>query len=238
MIVLPPLGDAHEQGFHDLIELQNLLPSRWTLVGGGMVLLLCLERGQAPTRATHDLDAALDVRAHPSIVTDCTRALVQLGYKSAGESPEGHQHRWVKGEAALDILIPSRVGTRAASRKGVTGGTTVETRGAQQALDRSELVEILVGGARGMIPRPGMLGALVAKAAAVENTGDRFKERHLEDFVNLAVLLRPSDAIDRATLRDRRRMRSMIGLLEGRRAIVRRVAGGTEAIEMLREVLA
>lgn len=73
---------------------------------------------------------------------------------------------------------------------------------------------------------------------AVESTGDRFKERHLEDFANLAVLLRPSDAIDRATLRDRRRMRSMIGLLEGRRAIVRRVAGGTEAIEMLREVLA
>lgn len=34
MIVLPPLGDAHEQGFHDLIELQNLLPSRWTLVEG------------------------------------------------------------------------------------------------------------------------------------------------------------------------------------------------------------
>lgn len=73
---------------------------------------------------------------------------------------------------------------------------------------------------------------------AVESTGDRFKERHLEDFANLAVLLRPSDAIDRATLRDRRRMRSMIGLLEGRSAIVRRVAGGTEAIEMLREVLA
>lgn len=43
---------------------------------------------------------------------DFTKTLTDLGFKSLGESPsilegvKGVQHRWVKGDAQIDVLIP------------------------------------------------------------------------------------------------------------------------------------
>jgi hypothetical protein len=48
----------------------------------------------------------LDVRAHPHVLRDFTAALVSIGFTTAGETPEGHQHRWVRDLASIDILIP------------------------------------------------------------------------------------------------------------------------------------
>ena len=52
-----------------------------------------------------------------------TKAPVDVGFESAGESPEGHQHRWTRGGATIDVLIAEHVGEKAAARRGVTGGT-------------------------------------------------------------------------------------------------------------------
>ncbi len=71
-----------------------------------MVHLHCIERGVAPTRPTDDVDAVLDVRAEPGALHSFTTALVELGFASTGESWEGHQHRWQRGEAQIDVLIP------------------------------------------------------------------------------------------------------------------------------------
>ena len=147
-----------------------------------MVHLLCAERGVTPNRPTDDGDAVLDVRARPAILNEFTSVLRTLGFVSAGESMEGHQHRWLNDEAKIDVLIPRHVGERAARRRGASGGTTLETPGAQQALDRAELIEVSVQGHGGRIPRPNMAGALVIKAAAYANTRDSYRERHLTDF--------------------------------------------------------
>ncbi|VXC33813.1 hypothetical protein PSCLAVI8L_60106 [Pseudoclavibacter sp. 8L] len=80
---------------------------------------------------------------------DFTETLTDLGYKSAGESPsilegmKGVQHRWVKGEAQIDVgvLIPRFLGEHADNRTGVTGGRTIAAPGGQGALDRSEVIE-------------------------------------------------------------------------------------------------
>lgn len=131
-----------------------------------MVHLLCAERGATPSRPTDDLDAVLDVLAAPGVLLTFTSALHSLGFESAGETSAGHQHRWVRDGAQIDVLIPRHVGEKAASRKGVSGGTTITTPGGQQALDRAVDVDVVVEGAAGTVRRPTLLGALVAKAAA------------------------------------------------------------------------
>jgi hypothetical protein len=93
-----------------------------------MVHLYCAERGFAPSRPTEDADTVLDVRAHPDILDRFTRALIDLGWSSAGESPDGHQHRWLGGGSQIDVLIPTGLGARAAGCRGAGGGTTLETR--------------------------------------------------------------------------------------------------------------
>lgn len=215
-IRMPAMVPAQEAGWIALIEIASLMPTGWTLVGGQMVHLHCIERGQAPMRATIDLDAILDVRARPQVLHDFTEVLTDLGFSSAGVSPWGHQHRWVRGVAQIDVLIPRHLGERASARRGVGGGTTVAAPGAQQALDRTERIEVEVAGRVGAVPRPNLLGALVAKAATTTITVDPGRGRHVSDFALLASLLRVADlqGEDLAS-RDIRHLRAMIPRVAG-----------------------
>lgn len=122
---MPAMVPAQEAGWIALIEIASLMPTGWTPVGGQMVHLPCIERGQTPLRATIDLDASLDVRARPHALHDFTGVLTDLGFSSAGVSPCRHQHRWMRGVAQIDVLIPRHLGERASARQGVGGGTTV-----------------------------------------------------------------------------------------------------------------
>ena len=101
-----------------------------------MVYLHCAERGAAATRDTHDVDAMLNVRAHPHILMEFTGRLREIGFAAGGETFMGHQHRWTDGERSVDVLIPNGVGQRAAKRRGVDGGTTVQSPGDIQAFRR------------------------------------------------------------------------------------------------------
>jgi len=92
------------------------------LVGGQMVRLHCIERGVAPARPTDDVDAVLDVRAEPDVLRTFTSALADVGFVSAGESWQGHQHRWRRGAGEIDVLIPRHLGEKAAGRRGASGG--------------------------------------------------------------------------------------------------------------------
>ncbi|MGC8513892.1 MAG: hypothetical protein ACP5P1_12795 [Acidimicrobiales bacterium] len=55
-------------------------------------------------------DVILDVRAQPSVLCDFTGALAAVGFTSAGVSPEGHRHRWVRDKPSIDVLIPRGLG--------------------------------------------------------------------------------------------------------------------------------
>lgn len=135
-VPLPQMTPAQEEAWRALLDLHARKPAGWTLVGGQMVHLHCAERGVAPARPTDDVDAVVDVRAEPQALYQFTRELAAMGFEPRGFTPEGHQHRWFKGSASIDVLVPRGLGARADSRKGYGGGTTLATPGAQQALNR------------------------------------------------------------------------------------------------------
>jgi hypothetical protein len=132
VVVLPAMRGAQEQAWAALLDVAERLPSGWCLVGGQMVHLHCVERGVVPPRPTDDADVALDVRSEPRMLATFTGVLVDLGFTSAGESLEGHQHRWVRDAAQIDALIPRHVGARAAAQRGAPG----EPRWSLRALSR------------------------------------------------------------------------------------------------------
>lgn len=238
-VVLTGLTERQRQSWLSLLDVATNLPDGWCLVGGQMVHLLCQERGLSPSRPTNDGDVVLDVRTQPNVLRDFTGALAAVGFTSAGVSPDGHQHRWVKDKATIDVLIPQSLGQTAASRKGVTGGTTLATPGAQQALRRSESVTVQVDEKIGTIRRPSMLGALVAKAAAFSIPSDPAKERHLTDFATLAAMARGSDRIrEQLTSRDRRYLAPMLVALDSSRRLWASVEGAERGILALRALTA
>ncbi|NYG59414.1 hypothetical protein BJ980_002337 [Nocardioides daedukensis] len=127
-IVLPAMDKAQAASWHAIMALYAKLPENWALVGGQLVHLHCAERGAYPTRPTTDADAVVNIRADPLMLTRFTAALVDLGF-TADTSGEGHQHRWRRGLAQVDVLIPEGIGERAASRHGIGGAPTVSSPG-------------------------------------------------------------------------------------------------------------
>ncbi|WP_051479218.1 hypothetical protein [Arthrobacter sp. H5] len=98
-----------------------------------------------------------------------TGVLDGLGFASAGESMTGHQHRWIRGAATVDVLIPRFTG------------------------ERTEKLKVVCGGAAGTVNRTTFLGCLVGKAAAMTIVDDPGSQRHVEDFLTLATVLRARD---------------------------------------------
>jgi hypothetical protein len=163
-----------------------------------------------------------------------TGTLADLGFESAGVSAEGSQHRWVRGEALIDVLLPDGVGERVSKRRGVTGGPTLPTAGGTQALQRSEAVAVTVDGREGFVRRPNLLGALVVKAAAHGNAGDPGVARHRRDFVVLAEMITAADfAGEDLTRKDRQRLLLIVAAIKNDRELLLEIPGATAAIARL-----
>lgn len=144
-------------------EIHKAMPRGWVLVGGQAVYLHAIEHGAPFVRSTKVADMALDIRAYPTMLHDFIAMLVKLDFKSAGESLKGHQHRWLRGKAVVDVLIPGHLGERADNRRGVTGGTTIAAPANQQPLERAETVDVVAGSATGSVHRPTLFGSLIGK---------------------------------------------------------------------------
>jgi hypothetical protein len=235
MIVLPAMPPEQTASWFALLDLFERLDRGWTLIGGQLVHLHCAERGRFPDRATNDADTVIDVRADPTMLRTFTKTLTDLGFRSAGVSAEGLQHRWLRDQACLDVLLPEGIGERAKARPGVTGSPTLPTQGGTQALARSEVVAVTVDGRAGHVLRPNLVGALVAKAAAHTNTGDRDPRRHRRDFLVLAGLITAGDFRDEPpTSKDRRRLRRMMTAIEKDGELTLEIVGAKDALARLR----
>jgi hypothetical protein len=233
-VIVPQIPKAQKDSWLALLEVAEQMPAGWCLVGGQLVHLHCWERGFSPSRPTNDADAVLDVRGYPDILRKFTTKLVDLGFTSAGANANSHEHRWMRGDAVIDILIPSGVGQRASKRTGVTGSTTLATPAAQQALDRSELTEISIGGRVGSIPRPNLLGSLVAKAGAYGVPLDAERLRHATDFTVLAAMVTRRDAIaGHLTKRDREHLRPLLADLPNIRSEWAGIEGAERGVDLL-----
>lgn len=140
---MPVMTEAQEAGWHALMDLYEACPQGWALVGGQLVHLWCAERQTFVARPTDDADAVLDVREHPDIHYRATAVLQGMGF-TAETTSEGVQHRWVKGKAVIDLLIPRHLGEVASNKAGAGGGRTIATPGAQKVLNRTEVVHVRV----------------------------------------------------------------------------------------------
>lgn len=234
MTVLPAMPAAQTASWHGLLDLYERLDSGWTLIGGQLVHLHCAERGRFPARATDDIDAVVDVRSDPQILQRFTAALTDLGFTSAGVSGEGRQHRWRRGTASFDVLLPDGIGERAGLRHGITGSPTLPTAGGTQALLRTQTVAVTVDGRDGFVLRPSLVGALVAKAAAHGNMGDRDPRRHRHDFLVLAGLITASDfRSEQLSKTDRRRLRAIVEAVRADRMLMASTPDGATALDRL-----
>jgi hypothetical protein len=237
-MLLAPMSERQKGAWLGLLEVTPLLPERsWCIAGGQMVFLYCCERQVPVNRPSDDGDVVLDVRAQPEILLNFTSALTKIGFESAGVSPDGHQHRWVRGGSQIDVLIPRHLGQRADKRTGASGGTTISTPGAQQALDRSEAVDIEFTDVQGRVYRPSMIGALVAKAAAF-SVQDPDKLRHVIDFAVLASMIEGSDRIaEQLRKRDRDYLVPMVEALDKNRTLWVAINDNVErGVELIRDL--
>lgn len=234
MVVLPAMPPEQTASWHGLLDLYERLDSGWTLIGGQLVHLHCAERGRLPVRPTNDADTVVDVRADPKMLRSFTGALVELGFTSAGVSAEGVEHRWVRDAASIDVLLPEGVGERSRARPGVTGSPSLSTKGGSQALARSETVPVTVDGRQGFVRRPNLVGALIAKAAAHGNVGDRDRRRHRYDFLLLATLITASDfRSEQLTRSERRALGSVVQAIRTDREALLSVPEADAAIARL-----
>jgi hypothetical protein len=232
VIVLPAMPAEQTASWLGLLDLYERLDTGWTLIGGQLVHLHCAERGESPVRPTNDADTVVDVRADPKMLHKFTEVLVGLGFASAGISAEGHEHRWTRGAATIDVLLPEGIGERARLRRGVFGSPSLSTGGGTQALARSETVSVTVDGREGSVRRPNLVGSLIAKAAAHGNAGDRNVRRHREDFVALASLVAASDFREAGlTKADRGRIRIIVEAIRADREVLLGFPEGEIAIE-------
>lgn len=234
-IELPAMLAEQQEAWQAVFEIHSAMPQGWVLIGGQAVYLHAIERGALFVRPTKDADMALDIRAYPTMLLDFTDLLVKLGFQSAGESMEGHQHRWERGQAQVDVLIPRHLGERADSRRGVTGGTTIAAPASQQALDRSETVEVQAGSVLGKVNRPTILGSLIGKAGALAIAGDKGRQRHIDDFLTLASVLKASDlrGVSYGPA-ERNHLANMLGLLANDPGLMDQVREGADGVERLR----
>ena len=235
MIVLPAMPLEQTASWLGVLDLYDHLSEGWTLIGGQLVHLYCAERGQFPVRPTNDADTVIDVRSDPKILHTFTKTLTDIGFESAGISAEGRQHRWMRGKASIDVLLPDGIGERASQRQGVTGSPTLPTAGGTQALERSEVVEVTVDNREGFVRRPNLVGALVVKAAAHGNAGDPGIARHRRDFIVLAGLITAADfANEDLTRKDHQRLRLIVTAIKNDRELLLEVPSATAAIERLK----
>jgi hypothetical protein len=234
MIVLPAMPSEQTASWLGLLDLHERLAEGWTLIGGQLVHLHCAERGQFPVRPTNDADTVIDVRADPEMLATFTKTLTDLGFESAGISAEGLQHRWIRGEASIDVLLPDGIGERASLRQGDTGSPTLPTAGGTQALQRSETIGVTVAGREGSVRRPNLVGGLVGKAAALSNAGDPGLGRHRRDFAILAGLLTAQDFRSEAlTKKDRQRLRAMVAAVRKDRVLLLDILGAEVSLNRL-----
>ncbi|MEU9856970.1 hypothetical protein [Streptomyces sp. NPDC047974] len=193
-----------------LLDLSEQVPSAWSLIGGQMVLLHGLEHGRIPPAASADLDVLADVQSDQRSLRRLVDALERLGFAPAGMSPQGNLlHRYHRGEEpgrlVVDLLAPDNLGPRV-DLTTTPPGRTLEVPGGRQAAQRTQEVPVRLGPRTGRIRRPSLLGAIVAKAAAV-SIKTAPPDRHYRDLTFLLSLpANPLELKDQLEKRDRKKL--------------------------------
>jgi hypothetical protein len=157
---------------------------RWTLVGGLMVQLHAFEHGSR-SRLTLDADFLGDSRRRPSMTVRMAEVLMKRGARMATPSlsDENLGYRFEVDGSTIEIL--GSEGVRG-DPKTLGRFTTIQIPGGTQALARTEIVRVSLGGAEPVaVRRPSLLGAILIKARVVgKQRGEKF-ESDRQDLIRL-----------------------------------------------------
>ena len=203
---LPTLPGHDDDLWAALIELSDLRPGEWTLIGGQMVFLHAIEHGAQPPRVSTDLDVLVNARVVTGGVREFVAAIEAVGFVLVGASPEGLAHRYQRAGVSVDVLAPEGLGPRT-DLTTTPPGRTLQVPGGTQALDRTELVPVSFGGHEGLIPRPSLLGAIVGKSVAVD-VDDVPDAQRLDLALLLSLVDDPMGLAQQLTKKDRQRLRA------------------------------
>ena len=210
---LPTLAGHDDELWDTLIELSEVRPGEWTLIGGQMVFLHAIEHDATPPRISTDLDVLVNARITGRPIAAFAEGLEDLGFEQDGISPDGIAHRYRRNRVTIDVLAPEGLGERT-DLTTTPPGRTLQVPGGTQALDRTELLPVATSNRAGHVPRPSLLGAVVGKAMAV--AVDDVPDAQRLDFVFLlSLIVDPFALADQLTTKDRRRIRARKELIEG-----------------------
>ena len=210
-VQLPILAGYEHSLWETLLELADLRPQRWTLIGDQMVFVHAIESDVEPVRVSSDLDVLVNARVVTGGVREFVRAIQGRGFVLAGASPEGLAHRYHRGRVSLDVLAPEGLGPRTDITT-TPPGRTLQVPGGTQALARTELLPIVAGDSEGLVPRPSLLGAIIIKAAAVD--ADDLPHAQRSDLALLLSLLEQLTVVrEQLTPNDRKCLRRRSGIL-------------------------
>ena len=140
-IRLPTLAGHDDELWDALIELSEVRPGEWTLIGGQMVFLHAIEQGAAPPRVSTDLDVLVNAANRRPAACRVRSGLEDLGFEQDGISPDGIAHRYRRNRVTIDVLAPEGLGERT-DLTTTPPGRTLQVPGGTQALDRTELVPV------------------------------------------------------------------------------------------------
>lgn len=203
---LPTLPGYDDALWAALIELTELRPGEWTLIGGQMVFLHAIENGAQPPRVSTDLDVLVNARVASGAVREFVKGIEAAGFTLVGASPEGLAHRYRRVGVIVDVLAPEGLGPRT-DLTTTPPGRTLQVPGGTQALDRTELVPVAFGSHQGFVPRPSLLGAIVGKAVAVD-VDDVPDAQRLDLALLLSLVEDPIELREQLTKKDRQRLRA------------------------------
>ncbi len=212
-VQLPTLVGHDDELWDALIELSEVRPGEWTLIGGQMVFLHAIEHGAVPPRVSTDLDVLVNARITGRPLAAFASGLEGLGFVQDGISPDGIAHRYRRNRVTIDVLAPEGLGERT-DLTTTPPGRTLQVPGGTQALDRTELVPVKSSTRSGFVPRPSLLGAVVAKALAV-GVDDAPDAQRLDFVFLLSLIDEPFPLAAQLTAKDRRRIRQRKELFDG-----------------------
>lgn len=239
-IIIPDSTPAPIKETWEVIgEIHRKLPADWTVVGGQMVQFHAWRTRTPPTRATTDLDIGLAVRQNPNIFPLVTTILEEAGFVPI-QHDSGIEYRWVKqsitsptAKLQIDILLPTSLGAH--SKTSVNYKQGIESHGIEWATQMSTQWKMACGDKQLTANVPTLMGAILAKSSALDNSGDSYKQRHLDDVAFLSDIATNDDLLVPLTPRqaDRinrtlRQIPSSDGIRRLQMALTRNNAGSRE----------
>lgn len=232
VVKINALSEAEKETWWALFDIALQMPDGWAITGGSLMRLLLEERRHLGARATNDIDVVLDVRARRANVSEFYEALDRVGFSVDGHNASGQNHRWVRGRAQIDVLVPSGLSLRTLSWNYPGFGKLLPTRGAQFVLFDVEKVLVQVNERQGTVNRPTALGALYGKCSALLNNGDTDKSRHLADIALLSKVLSVTERRRIVGLSGKQKYRLKKGIQGSLSA-----SSGAESVESLNRLL-